>query len=151
MNHTRTEVLVGVFVFVGMISLGYLAIRLGKLQVWGERGYLVYADFSSVVGLKLGDSVEIAGVKIGKVVSIELADDQARLGLRINPQVALQEDVIASVRARGLIGDKFILISLGGSDRLIGDGGKIRETESPPDLPELLGKVIGGDLISKGK
>lgn len=151
MNHTRTEVLVGVFVFVGMISLGYLAIRLGKLQVWGERGYVVYADFSSVVGLKLGDSVEIAGVKIGKVVSIELADDQARLGLRINPQVALQEDVIASVRARGLIGDKFILISLGGSDRLIGDGGKIRETESPPDLPELLGKVIGGDFTSKGK
>jgi len=150
-NHTRTEVLVGVFVFVGMISLGYLAIRLGKLQVWGERGYLVYADFSSVVGLKLGDSVEIAGVKIGKVVSIGLADDLARLGLRINPQVALQEDVIASVRARGLIGDKFILISLGGSDRLIGDGGKIRETESPPDLPELLGKVIGGDLTSKGK
>lgn len=151
MNHTRTEVLVGVFVFVGMISLGYLAIRLGKLQVWGERGYVVYADFSSVVGLKLGDSVEIAGVKIGKVVSIELADDQARLGLRINPQVALQEDVIASVRARGLIGDKFILISLGGSDRLIGDGGKIRETESPPDLPELLGKVIGGDFTSKRK
>ncbi|MEE8077091.1 MAG: MlaD family protein [Candidatus Binatia bacterium] len=151
MNHTRTEVLVGVFVFVGMISLGYLAIRLGKLQVWGERGYLVYADFSSVVGLKLGDSVEIAGVKIGKVVSIELADDQARLGLRINPQVALQEDVIASVRARGLIGDKFILISLGGSDRLIGNGGKIRETESPPDLPELLGKVIGGDFTSKRK
>ncbi len=151
MNHTRTEVLVGVFVFVGMISLGYLAIRLGKLQVWGERGYVVYADFSSVVGLKLGDSVEIAGVKIGKVVSIELADDQARLGLRINPQVALQEDVIASVRARGLIGDKFILISLGGSDRLIGNGGKIRETESPPDLPELLGKVIGGDFTSKRK
>ncbi|MEE9549625.1 MAG: MlaD family protein [Candidatus Binatia bacterium] len=151
MNHTRTEVLVGVFVFVGMISLGYLAIRLGKLQVWGERGYLVYADFSSVVGLKLGDSVEIAGVKIGKVVSIGLADDRARLGLRIYPQVALQEDVIASVRARGLIGDKFILISLGGSDRLIGNGGKIRETESPPDLPELLGKVIGGDLTSNGK
>ena len=151
MNHSRTEVLVGVFVLVGMISLGYLAIRLGKLQVWGERGYLVYADFPSVVGLKLGDPVEIAGVKIGKVVSIGLADDQARLGLRINSQVALQEDVIASVRARGLIGDKFILISLGGSDRLLGDGDKIRETESPPDLPELLGKVIGGDLTSKGK
>ncbi len=151
MNHSRTEVLVGVFVLVGMISLGYLAIRLGKLQVWGERGYLIYADFPSVVGLKLGDPVEIAGVKIGKVVSIGLADDQARLGLRINYQVALQEDVIASVRARGLIGDKFILISLGASDRLLSNGGKIRETESPPDLPELLGKVIGGDLTSKGK
>jgi phospholipid/cholesterol/gamma-HCH transport system substrate-binding protein len=131
-----------------MISLGYLAIRLGKLQVWGEKGYLLYADFPSVVGLKLGDPVEIAGVKIGRVVSIGLADDQARLGLRIDPQVVLQEDVIASVRARGLIGDKFVLISLGGSDKLLVNGGKIRETESPPDIPELLGKVIGGDLTS---
>jgi phospholipid/cholesterol/gamma-HCH transport system substrate-binding protein len=68
----------------------------------------------------------------------------------MNPDVKLQEDVIASVRSRGLIGDKFVLISPGSSDKLIPSGGKIRETESPPDITELIGKVIGGDLTSKG-
>ena len=151
MNQTRTEILVGVFVLVGMISLGYLAIRLGKLELMGNRGYLVYADFASVAGLKIGDSVEIAGVKVGRVESISLAEDMARLGIRIEPQVALQEDAIASVRARGLIGDKFVLISLGASDKLLGHGDKIRETESPPDLAELIGKYMSGDFTSAGK
>ncbi len=151
MNQTRTEILVGVFVLVGMISLGYLAIRLGKLELMGNRGYLVYADFASITGLKLGDSVEIAGVKVGRVESISLAEDMARLGIRIEPQVALQEDAIASVRARGLIGDKFVLISLGASDKLLGHGDKIRETESPPDLAELIGKYMSGDFSSAEK
>ena len=150
MNQTRTELVVGVFVLVGIVCLGYLTIRLGKLELWGNSGYVVDADFASVAGLKLGDPVEIAGVKIGRVEMISLANDRARLGLRIDPQVMLQEDVIASVRARGLIGDKFVSITPGASDKLLGQGAKIRETESPPDLPELIGKLVGGDLTSKG-
>ncbi|MBI2998959.1 MAG: outer membrane lipid asymmetry maintenance protein MlaD [Deltaproteobacteria bacterium] len=149
MIQTRTEILVGIFVLIGVICLAYLAVRLGKLELLGNRGYVVYADFASVAGLKLGDPVEIAGVRVGKVESIGLADDNARLGLRVDDQVKLQEDVIASIRARGLIGDKFVLISPGASDRLLGSGGKIRDTESPPDINELIGKLVGGDLASK--
>ena len=110
MNHSRTDVVVGIFVLGGVICLGYLAIRLGKLELFGNAGYLVYADFASVAGLKLGDPVEIAGVKVGKVESLALADDRARIAVRLEPQVKLQEDAIASVRARGLIGDKFVLV-----------------------------------------
>jgi len=148
-NERRTEVIVGVFVLLGILCLGYLAVRLGKLEVLGNSGYLLYADFASVAGLKPGDPIEIAGVKVGKVESIGLADDRARLGLRIEDSVKLQEDVIASVRARGLIGDKFVLLSPGASDKLLGPGGKIRETESPPDISDLIGKYVGGDLTSK--
>jgi len=148
-NEKRTEVIVGVFVLFGIICLGYLAIRLGKLEVLGNSGYLVYADFASVAGLKSGDPIEIAGVKVGKVESIGLADDRARLGLRIEDSVKLQQDVIASVRARGLIGDKFVLLTPGASDKLLGPGDKIRETESPPDISDLIGKYVGGDLTSK--
>ncbi|MGB7950429.1 MAG: outer membrane lipid asymmetry maintenance protein MlaD [Candidatus Binatia bacterium] len=150
MNHTRTEVIVGFFVLVGIACLGYLAIKLGKLEVLGSSGYSVYADFPSVAGLKLGDPVEIAGVKVGRVDQMGLAEDRARLHLRIQDDVKLQEDVIASVRARGLIGDKFVLISPGASDKIIPPGGRIRETESPPDIPDLIGKIVGGDLTSKG-
>ena len=150
MNHTRTDVLVGIFVLAGLVCLGYLAIRLGKLEIFGSQGYVVIADFVSVAGLKLGDPIEIAGVRIGKVEGIGLAEDRARLTLRISDGVKLQDDVIASVRARGLIGDKFVLVSPGASDKIIPPGGKIRETDSPPDIPDLIGKFIGGDLTSKG-
>lgn len=151
MNHTRTELSVGFFVLVGIVCLGYLAVKLGKLEVMGSGGYTVVADFSSVAGLKPGDPVEIAGVKIGRVEGIRLAEDRARLELRLQDGVQLQEDVIASVRARGLIGDKFILITPGASDKIIPAGGKIRETDSPPDLQDLIGKFIGGDFTSKSE
>lgn len=150
-NQGRTELAVGVFVLVGIVCLGYLTIRLGKLEVLGNNGYVVYANFASVAGLKVGDPVEIAGVKVGKVETISLADDRARLGIRLEPQVKLQEDVIASVRARGLIGDKFVTITLGASDKLLNPGDRIRETESPPDIAEVIGKYVGGDLTSKGE
>ena len=94
--------------------------------------------------------MEIAGVKVGRVDSLGLSeDDRARLILRLNDNVKLQEDVIASVRARGLIGDKFVLITPGASEKIIAPGAKIRETESPPDIPDLIGKIVGGDLTSK--
>ncbi|TMA12467.1 MAG: outer membrane lipid asymmetry maintenance protein MlaD [Deltaproteobacteria bacterium] len=150
MNQSRTELIVGIFVITGILCLGYLAIRLGKVEILGS-GYVVIADFASVAGLKVGDAVEIAGVKVGRVESISLHDDRARLALRIDDSVKLPEDSIASVRARGLIGDKFIVISPGGSDKLLGLGGKIRETESPPDISEVIGKYLGGDLTSKSE
>ena len=148
MNHSRTDVVVGLFVLVGLTCLGYLAIRLGKLELFASQGYVVFGDFASVAGLKLGDPVEIAGVRIGRVEGIGLADDKARLSLRLSDGIKLQEDVIASVRARGLIGDKFVLVSPGASDKIIPPGGKIRETDSPPDIPDLIGKIVGGDLTS---
>ncbi|HKA31610.1 MAG TPA: outer membrane lipid asymmetry maintenance protein MlaD [Candidatus Binatia bacterium] len=150
MNHTRTEIAVGVFVLIGIICLGYLAIRLGKLEVLGNTGYILYADFVSVAGLKPGDPIEIAGVRVGRVETLSLAGEKARLGLRINDSVKLSDDTIASVRSRGLIGDKFILLSPGGSDKMLANGTRITETESPPDLTEVIGKYIGGDLTSKG-
>ena len=149
MNHSRTDIFVGIFVLAGAICLGYLAIRLGKVELFGATGYVVYADFSSVAGLKVGDPAEIAGVRIGKVESLGLVEDRARVTLRLDPNVQLHDDVIASVRARGLIGDKFVLITPGASDNIIPPGGKIRETESPQDITDLIGKFVGGDLTSK--
>lgn len=146
MNQRVTEIVVGLFVVAGLLCLGYLAIKLGKLEAFGSSGYVVYADFANVAGLRRGDSVEIAGVSVGRVDSLSLADDRARLALRIDNGVEIQEDAIASVRSRGLIGDKFIAISPGASDRLVPSGGKIRETESPPDITDLIGRMIGGNV-----
>lgn len=149
MNHSRTDIIVGIFVLVGIICLGYLAIRLGKVELFGARGYPVSADFASVAGLKIGDPAEIAGVRVGRVESLGLADHRARVTLRLDTDVQLQEDAIASIRARGLIGDKFVLITPGASDKIIAPGGRIRETESPLDITDLIGRFVGGDLTSK--
>lgn len=149
MNHKATEIVVGLFVLAGILCAGYLAIRLGKLEAFGNSGYVVYADFANVAGLRRGDSVEIAGVGVGRVDSLTLVEDRARLALRIDPGVAIQEDAIASVRARGLIGDKFIAISPGASERNVPNGGRIRDTESPPDITDLIGRMIGGDVTGE--
>jgi len=146
MERTRVHVAVGVFVLIGLMALGYLSIKLGRVSILGGGAYEITADFPSVGGLKAGSTVEIAGVEIGRVEAINLVEYQARVTLRINSGVKLQEDSIASIKTKGLIGEKYIRISPGGSDKLIGPNGKIREVEAPVDFEELLSKYIFGKV-----
>jgi phospholipid/cholesterol/gamma-HCH transport system substrate-binding protein len=146
MERSRVNVAVGIFVLVGVLALGYLSVKLGRVTLLGGGGYAVTADFPSVGGLKAGSTVEIAGVEIGRVERINLVDYQARVTLRINAGVKLQEDSIASIKTKGLIGEKYLRISPGGSDRLIPPNGRIREVEAPVDFEELLSKYIFGKV-----
>ena len=146
MERTKVNVAVGLFLVLGVLALGYLSIRLGRVSFLGGTGYLVTADFPSVGGLKAGSGVEIAGVLIGRVETIGLADYQARVVLRLNSDVKLQDDSIASIKTKGLIGEKYIRISPGGSDKMIKPNGRIREVEAPVDLEELLSKYIFGKV-----
>jgi len=142
----KVNVAVGLFLVLGVLALGYLSIRLGRVSFLGGTGYLVTADFPSVGGLKAGSGVEIAGVLIGRVETIGLADYQARVVLRLNSGVKLQDDSIASIKTKGLIGEKYIRISPGGSDKIIPPNGRIREVEAPVDLEELISKYIFGKV-----
>jgi len=144
MKRGKTETAVGLFLLAGIACLMYLSLRLGKLEVVGGDRVPVVAEFSSVTGLRPGASVEIAGVEVGKIGSITIRDYKAVVGMEIRKGIALQEDAIASVRTRGLIGDKYISISPGASDRLIPPGGKIRETESAVDLEGIIGQFVHG-------
>ena len=146
MERTRVNVAVGIFVVVGILALGYLSIKLGRVSFLGSTGYLVTVDFPGTGGLKAGSAVEIAGVEIGRVESIVLVDYQARVTLRIQGGVKLQDDAIASIKTKGLIGEKYVRISPGASDKLIAAGGKIREVEAPVDLEELISKYIFGKV-----
>jgi phospholipid/cholesterol/gamma-HCH transport system substrate-binding protein len=146
MERSKLNLAVGVFVILGVLALGYLSVRLGRVSLFGSSGYVISVDFPSVGGLKEGSSVEIAGVQVGRVESIGLADYQARVMLRIAEAVKLQEDSIASIKTKGLIGEKYIRISPGGSDRMIAPNGKLREVEAPVDFEELLSKYIFGKV-----
>jgi phospholipid/cholesterol/gamma-HCH transport system substrate-binding protein len=141
------ETAVGFFLLVGILCLGYISVKLGKLEVIGGEHYTVYADFAKAGGIKAGSSVEIAGVEVGKVKSIRLDKEyQALVGLEIRSNIKIQEDAIASVKTKGLIGERYVEITPGGSDKVLGNGGKIRETESAIDIEELISKYAFGKV-----
>jgi len=144
MQRLNIETAVGLFVLLGIASLAWLSIQLGKLEIVGGDYVPVHAEFASVSGLKKGVSVEIAGVDIGKVESITLDDYKADVLMKVRTGVRLPEDTIASIRTRGLIGDKYVSLSPGASDRVIPPNGKIRDTESAVDMEQLIGEFIHG-------
>lgn len=131
---------------VGIFCLGYISIKLGRLEVIGRGYYTLYAGFDRAGGVKVGSDVEIAGVAVGKVKSVRLENYQALVEMSIDRDVKIQEDAIASVRTKGLIGEKYIQITPGGSEKVLANGGTIRETESAIDLEELVSKYVFGKV-----
>ena len=146
MQRFNREIAVGLFVVLGFLALAYLSIKLGDIQIGGGHTYNLTAIFPTLAGLKTAAAVEVAGVAIGRVEDISLQDYEALVTMRIDDSVRLQDDAIASIRTRGLIGEKFIRITPGGSDRLIPPGGRIREVESPLDFEDLIGRFIQGKI-----
>lgn len=142
MKKINIETGVGIFIIIGLLSLAYLSVNLGEVSLFGSDQYKVTARFANVAGLKAGASVEIAGVSIGKVSNIDIDDYEAVVDLMINPEIKLQEDVIASIRTQGIIGDKYIKIKPGGAEEYIENDGEILETESAIELEELVSKYI---------
>jgi len=146
MEKAKLELVVGAFVLVGLICLGYLSIKLGKLEVIGGHLYNVDAEFDSLSGLKPGATVEIAGVEVGRVKAITLKDYRGLVTLSIRNDVKLFSDTMASIKTRGIIGEKFVSLSPGGGGEVLQPGSKIRDTESGLDLEELVSQYIHGKL-----
>ena len=142
MKKINIETGVGIFIIIGLLSLGYLSVNLGDVKLFGSDQYPVTARFANVSGLKAGATVEVAGVEIGKVSGIILEDYEAVVGMMIDPDIKIQEDAIASIRTQGIIGDKYIKIKTGGADEFIEVNGEILETESALELEELISKYI---------
>ena len=140
------EVAVGLFMIVGILCLGYLTVKLGRMDVLGKEGYELHAVFSNTGGLKTGSSVVIAGVEIGRVERITLDDYRARVSLNIPRDIKIQEDAIASVKTKGLIGEKYIEITPGGSEKNIQPGGRIRDTQPAVDMEHLISNYVFGKL-----
>ena len=129
---------------IGLACLTYLAIRLGDLEVFVDEYYELDARFVSSSGLKEGAFVEVGGVRIGKVgdISIDYDSYESVVRLELDPGVKLQDDAIASIRTQGIIGDKFVKITPGGSELILEPGDVILETESSISLEELISKYI---------
>lgn len=154
MKERALELSVGLFVLAGLACVAYLAVHLGKIGVPGSGTYAVTARFNDATGLRAGADIEISGVKVGRVDAIRLDQkgNVALVDLRLPAGIKLTDDSIVSIKGSGLIGDKFIKISPGGSDTYVAAGGMLIETESSVDIQELMSKYVFGSVRDdKGK
>jgi phospholipid/cholesterol/gamma-HCH transport system substrate-binding protein len=151
MYATRTtQFIVGIFALLGIVALAILSISLGKISILPTPGYTLYASFDNISGLKTGDQVQLAGVQIGKVAGIMLKNEQARIAMRLNEGVQIDSDAIAAIKTSGIIGDKYVSIQLGPSDKILKDGDKIRQTQSAFVLEDAIGQLVNSSGSSNG-
>ena len=146
MKKAYLEFVVGLFLALGIGCLAWLSIKLAKKEFFARDGYEVQALFNNAGGLHAGTPVVIAGVEVGRVKSVGLEDYEAKVRLVMRRGVLLQKDTIASIKTKGLIGEKYIELTPGASDCPIKPGGVIRDTQPAMDLEALIGKYIQGNL-----
>ncbi len=150
MNNRKIEFLVGCFVLIGLGAISYLAIKVGSASVFGGDNYTLQARFSSTSGVNVGSRVEIAGVRVGTVKSIVLNDNfYSMVTFELPNSIQLPDDTIVSIKTSGLIGDRFLNISPGGSGIPLEAGDLIVDTESALDIEGLISRFAFGDLDGK--
>ncbi|WP_041277939.1 outer membrane lipid asymmetry maintenance protein MlaD [Desulfotalea psychrophila] len=144
MVQKKIEFYVGVFIIAGCLCFFWLFTALGGADWNRSDKYPIFGFFTSVSGLKVGAEVEMAGVEIGRVKSIILDTTRyvAKVELSLNKEVELSDDTIASVKTSGIIGDKYINLSAGGSEDMLAAGDIIYNTESSIDIESLISKYI---------
>lgn len=144
MKNISTELIIGLFMIAGFLAFGYVSLQMGEFSVFNlEKNYTLEAEFDNVSGLKVGASIEIAGVNVGKIAKISLAKQGiAKVTMLIDQEVGITADAIASIRTQGLIGDKYIKIIQGADEEMLKGGDVIFDTESAIDFEELVSKYI---------
>jgi len=127
-----------------LVAAGFLLFAYKTADISPIEGYQVNAKFASVDGLEVGSLVKIGGVRIGKVLSLEL--DPVTLNAIVNLNVAsgikLTSDTVAKIASGGLLGDKHLSLEPGNEEDFIEPNGMIEYTQSTPSLEALLGQAI---------
>ena len=151
MKKYSMETMVGIFVVAGLLCVGYLTVKLGKVSFLGQNTYPLSARFTSVSGLRMGSSVEIYGIQVGTVTSlvIDWNNQMAVVGMGIQRQAKIYDDGTATIQTTGLIGDKHVKIDPGGAGALLKPGGVITQTSVPPDIEDLIGRFAFGSVSNK--
>ena len=155
MQNRTLEIGVGLFLLAGILALLLLALRVSGLSpVSSTDSYKLYAYFDNIAGLTVRSKVTMAGVTIGKVTAIDLERDSftGRVTLQLEKRVDnLPSDSTASILTAGLLGEKYIGISVGGEESLLKDGGTIHDTQSSLVLEDLIGKFLLNTVSKEAK
>lgn len=152
MNNRKIEFLVGCFVLVGLGAVLYLAIQVGGARFFASDSYELQGRFSSTSGVNAGSRVEIAGVRVGTVKRIVLDENFfSMVTFELPNNIQLDDDTILSVKTAGLIGDRFLDLSPGGSGIPLEPGDVIVDTESALDIEGLISRfALGAGVDEEG-
>lgn len=142
MSRSVIETVMGGFVLIG--ALIFLVFSYSKGDAGTVSGYKISANFSKIGGLAVGDPVQISGVKVGQVASVELDSKTylAKVTMEIDDNIKVPDDSAATISSQSLLGGMYMGIEPGGSEDMIASGGEIQYTQAPQNLEELLGKFI---------
>ena len=148
MKKYSMETLVGIFVVIGLICVGYMTVKLGKVSLFGQDTYPLYARFASVSALRSGSTVEVYGIEVGSVTSLNIDNERqmAVVEMAIKKKVKVYDDASATIKSSGLIGDKYVKIEPGGAGVALKPREIITQTSVPADIEDLIGKYAFGDV-----
>jgi len=148
MKKYHHEAVAGIFVVIGLLCVGFMTVKLGKVNLFGDDTYPLRARFTTISGLRVGNPVEMLGIEIGRVTGFDVdqKDQMAVVQLRIRKDIHIFNDAIASIKTAGLIGDKYISIDAGGAGEILKPGGTITETEASVEIGDLIGKYAFGEV-----
>lgn len=142
MKRNIIETVLGAIVL--LLAVFFLFFSYSTANIRTIDGYLIYADFSGIGGLKIGDDVQISGVKIGSVTGVSLNPETylARVEMSIGSDVKLPDDTAALISSESLLGGRYLALEPGASEDMIEDGGRVIYTQAPQNLEQLLGQFI---------
>lgn len=151
MESSHRDIIVGLFVMLGLAAIAYLSLQVGGISYTGPGGFELIATFDEIGGLTPRAPVVISGVKVGQVTAIDLDEDlRAAVVLDLRPDLELSIDTSASIRTSGLLGNQFVALEPGGEIDLLSDGESVDFTESALNLEKLIGAFMhGSDLGGK--
>ncbi|MGE4292745.1 MAG: outer membrane lipid asymmetry maintenance protein MlaD [Desulfovibrio sp.] len=151
------ETAVGVFVFVGLLSIAYMSVKLGNVKLFSNEYYTISAVFTKITGLKVNAPVSMYGVEVGYVEHIDLDLEGketnnvpvAVVSMAVRKNYQIDDEAVASIKTSGLIGDKFVDIALGLGTGTLKDGDVIYDTNPAIDLEDLISKFAMSDSGEK--
>jgi phospholipid/cholesterol/gamma-HCH transport system substrate-binding protein len=150
LDYTKTEIVAGVFVVGGLLALAYLSISIGGLKIMPAHTYDISARFSNIGDLKVRAPIKLAGVTVGQVRKIGLANYYAEVEMAVDRTLVLPEDTIASISTAGLLGESYVSLSPGAADRNLPPAGRITHTEPAVNVVDLISKYAFGSAGSGG-
>jgi phospholipid/cholesterol/gamma-HCH transport system substrate-binding protein len=141
------EVIVGLFVILGVMAVFFLSMRVSNLAGRGDTGagYMVHAQFDNIGGLKVGAPVTLAGVRIGRVTDIRIDPKNFEADVAMNIARSygnLPDDSDASILTAGLLGEQYVGVSPGGSEQVLKEGSMIKFTQSALVLENIIGQFL---------